>query len=150
MGEHRQLKKQAGSLLAELGRDPDEVAGSLEAAGVRGDPRSNRSCAVALYLNASIGSDPRVRSVAVGPCTVLLDMASPPGGRPAGRLQVQLPKAVRRFVAAFDARQYPEVTRPAADPAAAVPVASAPVAVAAPVTSALLRPDTAPGPLPSS
>jgi hypothetical protein len=54
VGEHRQLKKQAGSLLAELGRDPDEVA--------------------------------------VGPCTVLLDMASPPGGRP-GTAPDPLPSA---------------------------------------------------------
>lgn len=121
MSDHRQLKQQAGTLLVELGRDPDEVAATLEAAGVRGDPRSNQSCAVALYLNASMGSDPRIRSVAVGPCTVLLDMAPPPGGRPAGKLQVQLPKAVRRFVAAFDARQYPEVTRPAATDAPAAP-----------------------------
>ena len=121
MGDHRQLKRQAGDLLAELGRDPDEVAAALEAAGVRGDPRSNQSCAVALYLNASMGSDPRIRSVAVGPCTVLLDMAAPPGGRTAGKLQIQLPKAVRRFVAAFDARQYPEVTRPAATEAPPAP-----------------------------
>lgn len=121
MGDHRELKRQAGDLLAELGRDPDEVAAALEAAGVRGDPRSNQSCAVALYLNAAMGADPRIRSVAVGPCTVLLDMAAPPDRRPAGKLQVQLPKAVRRFVAAFDARQYPEVTRPPATDAGAPP-----------------------------
>jgi len=115
VSDHRQLRKQASALLAELGRDPDEVAGSLEAAGVRGIPRSNYTCAVALYLNASIGSDPRIRSVAVGHCTALIDMATPAGCRPAGRLQVQLPKAVRRFVAAFDARQYPTVTRQPAE-----------------------------------
>jgi hypothetical protein len=134
VGDHRQLKQQAGALLAELGRDPDEVAATLEAAGVRGDPRSNLSCAVALYLNASMGSDPRIRSVAVGPCTVLLDMAAPPGRRPAGKLQVQLPKAVRRFVAAFDARQYPEVTRPPAAGAdsPAPPTAPEPQPVAPP------------------
>ncbi len=131
MGDHRQLKHQAGALLAELGRDPDEVAATLEVAGVRGDPRSNQSCAVALYLNASLGSDPRIRSVAVGPCTVLLEMAAPPGRPSAGRLQVQLPKAVRRFVAAFDARQYPEVTRPPT-PGAGVPPVPEPQAVAPP------------------
>lgn len=111
MSTHRRLKKQASALLAELGHDPDEVAQSLHEAGVQGVPKSNRGCAVALYLGAVMGSDPCVRSVAVGHCTVLVNTAAPPDFRPAGWLFVQLPKPVRRFVAAFDDQEYPMITR---------------------------------------
>lgn len=111
MSDHRQLKKQVSALLAGLGRDADEVAESLEEAGVKGVPKSNRTCAIALYLNAAIGADPRIRSVAVGHCSLLVDLAAPPDFRHAGRLAVQLPKPVRRFVTAFDAQHYPKITR---------------------------------------
>ncbi len=111
MSTYRQLKKQASVLLADLGKDPDEVARSLHEAGVQGVPMSNETCAVALYLAALMGSDPRVRSVGVGHCAVRIDTAAPPDFHPAGWMFVQLPKPVRRFVAAFDDRQYPEVTR---------------------------------------
>jgi hypothetical protein len=94
-----------------LGSSPDEVSDSLEDCGVRGVPRSNGSCAIALYLSALMGSDPRVRSVRVGHCAVLIDVATGPENRPHGRLLVQLPKPVRQFVAAFDALEYPTVVR---------------------------------------
>jgi hypothetical protein len=111
MSDRRQLKKQTRSLLSGLGSTADEVAESLEADGVRGVPKNNRGCAVAVYLSALIGSDPRVRSVKVGHCSLFIEMTSVERGRPAGRLQVQLPKAVRHFVAAFDAQVYPDVVR---------------------------------------
>jgi hypothetical protein len=116
MSDLRQLKRQTRELLAGLGASPDEVAGSLEAAGVAGVPRDNRSCAVALYLTASMGTDPRIRAVNVGHCSLLIDTASPPEFRPSGRLLVQLPKPVRQFVAAFDARRYPTIVRTPSDP----------------------------------
>ena len=111
MSDRRQLKKQTRALLTGLGTCPDEVAESLQAAGVHGVPKNNRSCAIALYLAALMGSDPRIRSVNVGHCSLLIDTAAPPDFRPAGRLQVQLPKPVRQFVAAFDAQKYPTITR---------------------------------------
>jgi hypothetical protein len=111
MSHLRALKRETTDLLTELGRTPDEVAASFEAAGVAGLPRSNRSCAVALYLSAVLGAHPRVRSVAVGHCSVAITLVSVPDQRPAGRLLVQLPKPVRQFVAAFDAEQYPDLTR---------------------------------------
>lgn len=121
MGDLRQIKKRAGDLLADLGRDPDEVAASLRDAGVRGDPRSNSSCAIALYTAAVLRTDPRIRSVAVGPCTLVLTLDRPDDSRPGGRLTVQLPKAVRGFVAGFDAHAYPEVLRLAAPDVATGP-----------------------------
>jgi hypothetical protein len=65
MSEYRQLKRQVGDLLVGLGTTADEVASSLGASGVRGTPRSNRTCPVALYLSAIMGADPRVRSVTI-------------------------------------------------------------------------------------
>lgn len=116
MSEHRQLKAQTRALLTGLGTCPDEVAESLRSAGVHGVPRNNRSCAVALYLSVLMGSDPRVRSIKVGHCSLLIDTVSSPELRPSGRLQVQLPKPVRQFVAAFDAQNYPAIMRGQSQP----------------------------------
>ena len=110
MSEYRQLKRQVGNLLSGLGVTPDQVASSLEDAGVRGTPRSNRTCPIALYLSAVMGADPRVRSVTVGHCSIVIALVTP-DLRPAGRLLVQLPKPVRHFVSAFDALKYPQVAR---------------------------------------
>ena len=121
MGDLRQIKKRAGALLDGLGRSPDEVAAYLHHAGVQGVPRSNSSCAVALYAAALLRADPRIRSVDVGPCTLVLTLTREDGARPGGRLVVQLPKAVRGFVAGFDAQSYPEVIRGAAPDALSAP-----------------------------
>lgn len=128
MGELRDIKRRAGALLEGLGHDPDEVASTLRAAGVQGVPRSNTSCAVAVYASAVMEADPRIRSVAVGPCTLVLSLVKE-DGRPGGKLTVQLPKPVRAFVDGFDAARYPEVlrlasaeTRNQAEPAAVAPV----------------------------
>jgi hypothetical protein len=111
MSDHRQLKKQTRALLSGLGTCPDEVAESLQAAGVHGVPKNNRGCAIAVYLTALMGPDRRIRSVNVGHCSLLIDTAVAPDFQPAGRLQVQLPKPVRQFIAAFDAQNYPTITR---------------------------------------
>lgn len=103
----RQIKREANVLLGSLGESPDEVAESLLAAGIRGVPRDNRMCALALYVSALMGSEPGIRSVSVGHCSMAITMVRPTDLRPAGRLLVQLPKPVRRFVAAFDDRRYP-------------------------------------------
>lgn len=121
MGDLRQIRKRAGALLDSLGRDPDEVAASLHEAGVQGVPRSNSSCAIALYTAALLRADPRIRSVAVGPCTMVLTLTRDDGARPGGKLVVQLPKAVRGFVAGFDAQAYPEVIRGAVPDALVAP-----------------------------
>jgi hypothetical protein len=124
MSQLRELKKQTNVLLAGLGSGPDEVAASLQTAGVSGLPKNNRSCAIALYLSALMGPDPRVRSVAVGHCSLVIQLAALPDLRPAGRLLIQLPKPVRQFVAAFDARQYPMIVRQAATSTEASPAAT--------------------------
>lgn len=121
MGELRDIRRRVGALLAGLGQDPDEVATSLEAAGVHGVPRSNSSCAVAVYASAVMRADPRIASVAVGPCTLVLTLIKD-DGRPGGRLTVQLPKSVRGFVDGFDAARYPRVLRVVAGPPVAAPV----------------------------
>lgn len=121
MGDLRQIKKHALALLESLGRSPDEVADSLRVAGVHGVPRSNSSCAIALYTAALMRTDPRIRSVAVGPCSLVITLVHPTDSRPGGRLAVQLPKPVRGFVAGFDAQQFPEVIRVALPGATTAP-----------------------------
>jgi hypothetical protein len=111
MSHLRQLRRQAGSLLAGLGDSPDEVAESLRSAGVQGVPHDNRSCALALYVSAVMGADPRISSILVGQCALQLGMVRPIDRRPAGRLLVQLPKPVRHFVAQFDAHTFPLIVR---------------------------------------
>jgi hypothetical protein len=110
MGELREIKRRVEAQLEGLGHDSDEVASSLEAAGVQGVPRSNTSCAIALYASAVMKVDPRIKSVAVGPCTLILTLLKE-DGRPGGKLTVQLPKPVRGFVDEFDAAHYPTVLR---------------------------------------
>jgi len=119
MNHLRQIRKQTSGLLEALGNSPDEVAETLLSNGVHGVPRDNHSCAVARYMSVVVGSEPSVRSVTVGPCSMMISLVRPDDNRPAGRLQVQLPKPVRDFVAAFDDRQYPMVTQePAPEPRA--------------------------------
>ncbi len=110
MSEYRQLKRQVGELLTALGPGPEDVASTLVAQRVSGLPRSNQYCPVACYLRAVLGADPRIRSVAVGPCTVVLGI-NRSDGRPAGRLMAQLPKPVRQFVVAFDHLAFPGMLR---------------------------------------
>lgn len=110
MGELRDIKRRAAALLESLGHDPDEVASALEVAGVQGVPRSNSACAIALYTSAVMKTDPRIKAVAVGPCTLILTLLKQ-DGRPGGKLTVQLPKPVRGFVDRFDAAHYPRVLR---------------------------------------
>ncbi len=112
MSHLRQLKKQTNGLLAGLGRTPEEVAESLGQVGVQGVRKSNRSCAVARYVTAVMGAEPEIRSIAVGPCSLVVNLVHPDDSKPAGRLLVQLPKAVRQFVSAFDAGSFPSLERP--------------------------------------
>jgi hypothetical protein len=112
MSHLRQLKRQTRALLDDLGNSPERVAQSLDEAGIQGVPRDNRSCALALYLSAQMGAAAEVRSIAVGHCSMLVTLVNPRNARPAGRLRIQLPKPIRQFVAAFDARTYPSIVRP--------------------------------------
>jgi hypothetical protein len=84
-------------------------------------PKSNTTCAIALYTAAVMEADPRIRSVAVGPCTLILSLVRPEDGRSGGKLVVQLPKPVRGFVDGFDAGRYPRVLRLQASSGALTP-----------------------------
>jgi len=121
MGHLRRLKRETSGFLAGLGRTPDEVAAALESVDVHGVPKDNHSCAIAVYLTSLMGTEPTIRSVAVGHCSLAIALVTE-DGRPGGKLLVQLPKPVRQFVAAFDAERYPQVTRPACRGTEAAPV----------------------------
>jgi hypothetical protein len=111
MSHLRRLKRETTSVLTQLGKSPEEIATALRAASVQGVPKDNHFCAIAVYLTSLMGAEPSIRSVTVGPCSLLINLVGP-NNRPAGNLLVQLPKPVRQFVAGFDALQYPTVVRP--------------------------------------
>jgi hypothetical protein len=103
-----ELRAQVGQVLRSLGDSEQEVAGRLEAAGVRGRPGDPGDCALAVYVSAVVGADPRVRAVRVVPVQVRIKLDRrwrPP-------LTVPLPKALRRVVLAFDCGRYPTLVRP--------------------------------------
>lgn len=106
-GQRETIRKHTAQLLESLGTTQSQVAGSLLANDVHGTPSDPQGCAVAVYLKAVIGADPEVRSVHVSRSDAIIDTAR--WWRP--RIVVRLPDSVRRFVAAFDERRYPELVR---------------------------------------
>lgn len=100
----RSLVRQVGSLLDGLGSSGHEVAQTLVAQGVRGNPGDVQQCALAVYLRAVLGPDPRVRSVAVTDRWVNI------GTSWRTHLVVE-PPAVRTFIHLFDAGRFPELVR---------------------------------------
>jgi hypothetical protein len=61
----RELKRQIQDVFAELGSCRIEVAEALRNSGVHAVPKDPQDCAVAVYLKAILGADPRVVSVLV-------------------------------------------------------------------------------------
>jgi hypothetical protein len=94
-------------LLAGLGSTSTEVARSLAHFGVRGVPADIHQCAIALYLNAVVGGDRHVRSVAVWNDRVRVSF-----GHLLGRAaEVPLTPCLREFIDRFDAFNYPDLLR---------------------------------------
>ncbi len=121
MSERATVRQQTHDLLDSLGGTPAEVAGSLVNLGVRGVPASSRECAIAAYLDAVVSADARIQGVKVCKNEVLVERV----GWWRRSVVVTLPAAVRQFVVAFDARQYPGLLRPAA-PSTRAPGGSVP------------------------
>jgi hypothetical protein len=85
-------------LLQSLGDTEEEVARSLDWAGVRGLQRDMANCPVASFLRIVGGYDNCVESLTVTSTTVKINIK--PWWRQ--KLSVPLPTAVRAFVSAFD------------------------------------------------
>lgn len=100
----RSLTRQVGGLLEGLGSSGQEVAQTLASQGVQGNPGDVLQCALAVYLRAVLGADPRVRSVAVTDRWVNVGTAW------RTHLVVE-PPAVRTFIHLFDAGRFPELVR---------------------------------------
>ena len=98
------LGRQVGGLLEGLGSSGQEVAQTLVDQGVRGNPGDVGQCALAVYLRAVLGADPRVRSVAVTDRWVNIGTAW------RTHLVVE-PPAVRTFIHLFDAGRFPQLVR---------------------------------------
>jgi hypothetical protein len=107
IAERRVIRQQTHQLLDALGNDRDQVATSLAAGGVRGVPRRVQGCAVAVYLAAVIGADPRVKAITVNDTRLQIRLQS--HGTPP--LVLRLPPAVREFIVAFDAGRFPSLVR---------------------------------------
>ena len=107
MSERATVRRQTEQLLGNLGESPGQVADTLAGSGVRGLPANSRECAVAVYLGAVVGADSRVRGIKVCKSEVLVERS----GWWRRSVVVPLPTSVRQFIAAFDARTYPELLR---------------------------------------
>ncbi len=104
LNRHRNSQENLATELHSLGQTPAEVAARLSAAGVSGRPRDPRGCAVAVYLNAVVGADSDVESLAVPGSVVWMRPL-----RSRIPVCVRLPRSVRAFIAAFDAGAFPEL-----------------------------------------
>jgi hypothetical protein len=109
MGARREIKVQIRDLLVGLGEDRSAVAGTLARAGVQGVPADADRCAVAQYLQAVVGADPRVESIGVHVGHVRVWLSDQ--RRLHLPVRVRVPGSVRKFVAAFDASVYPTLIR---------------------------------------
>ena len=115
MGRRRQLREQTAELLAGLGTSRAAVAASLCDAGVWGTRNNPSCCAVASYLGAVLGADPRVRSLTTGQSQVKIIINGPIRFLPSSVVRVPLPPSVRQFVVAFDRGVYPMLVRDPVD-----------------------------------
>lgn len=96
------VRTKVQTLLFELGDSPEEVAGSLQHAGVHGVRRDVWACPVASYLHAVVSGEQHVRAVSVDTDFAVV---SRDGWWRRSR-KVALPLAVRAFVLGFDAGQF--------------------------------------------
>ena len=103
-----ELGRQTRGLLQALGSEPGEVASTLAAAGVLGQPADARQCALAVYLSAVMHGDTHVSGVRVFHDRLVV---SSPGRLRQHRVVVPVPPPVRAFVAGFDAQRYPDLVR---------------------------------------
>lgn len=105
------LRRRTGQALAGLGSSASEVADRLRGYGVTGTPASLEGCALALFLQGLIGSEPRVSSILVMHSSVLIY----PDRAMSWPIVVGLPRALRRFIEAFDRGLYTDLVRRRSD-----------------------------------
>jgi len=89
-----------------LGGSAEAVAKELETAGVKGVPGSGTGCAIARYVNAVMGSDPRLGPITVSNEAVTIlgrHWWTPP-------VIVPVPLAVRSFIVRFDREDFASLT----------------------------------------
>lgn len=106
--DQKAIRRQTTDLLAALGGSSTEVATSLAEYQVRGRPRDPHGCAVAVYLRAVLGADPRIKAVKVSETCVRISLV-----QRRRSVQVSSPRAVRGFVESFDHGLFPSLVRPA-------------------------------------
>ncbi|MEU4241897.1 hypothetical protein [Actinoplanes sp. NPDC026619] len=88
-------------LLADLGDTPAAVAAALHNAGITGRPDSADRCPIAYYLFAHTGAV----DLAVSREEIWVQW-------PDSNTFATTPAPIAQFIARFDARQYPNLTRP--------------------------------------
>jgi len=107
----RQLHDQTRDLLVDLGTSRAEVADALRDLGVVATPKDPQDCAIAVYLKAILGTERRVRSLAVKCNCVMVFLDEAKRFHWRSVVTIELPEPVGEFVVAFDQGAYPELTR---------------------------------------
>lgn len=107
----RQLQDQTRDLLVGLGGSQTEVAESLGSSGVLATPKDPEDCAVAVYLRATLGTEQRVKSLAIKCNCVMIFLDGPRRFHWRNVVKVELPEPVCQFILAFDQGAYPNLVR---------------------------------------
>ncbi len=104
--ERAALRTETTRLLNDLGGSAEAVATELHSAGVKGVPGSGTGCAIARYVNAVMGSDPRLGPITVSNEAVTIlgrHWWTPP-------VIVPVPLPVRSFIVRFDREDFVNLT----------------------------------------
>jgi hypothetical protein len=100
----RDLRQALEAFVGSLGSSPGAIATTLASLEVRGTPKSASGCAIARYLQVTIGSEPTVTKVAVFNRSIQVSRS----GRRLN-LTINAPDAITRFIRAFDSGSYPQL-----------------------------------------
>lgn len=103
----RELRRYVRQFSESLGSNAAAVAATLAALQVHGIPKNPADCAMARCLRAIVGAETTIADIKVGVRSVQITRAT--GRRP---VTVRFPKAVSKFICAFDNGCYHELVDP--------------------------------------
>ena len=102
-GSNARLRSDLERFLIDLGTDPFDIASRFRRDGMRGTLKSTSDCVVARYLSAVLTVDIRIMALDVTRDCIVVRRSR------RRQLRVELPDAVKSFVAHFDDGCFPEL-----------------------------------------